>query len=776
MDASQITKLLQMQNTRYLHRSQTVDSSTMIWMNQIQSSKYIKGVATCTGLQNTNVPTEAVCPNGDGTKTFGGGGKQMTLATGSTQQYPSVFRGAAGSASQVYSSDTILLQKAGRAYCAGLISDQDTYTILPTCYENNTNGPTEENPAVNQNPYLPPFDPYYKFKNLAAPKEDQNQKHYVERCKGKVVEPYVPLPLSPWPSLMVGENANSWIMSNSIVYDGDHVYVTGSYSGIIDFYSGGLYPAAKPVLSLSSSSTSSTAAHDAFVAKYTREGALEWIAPIKMRTDAANPGSNSPPIVQGFSVSVDSTGLTVLCGMTQDGAATVTAEFYSGYLIAPSSGLYNPAPGTGIAGSSISGLAVARFNVNGCLQWVNLLDGVAIGQAYADSRSGVYLQLSSNTNPTACSNGAQVYVAASTIGGQACTLYQSSGLALPSFTTSNSQAVLVQYDAITGMIQWITHLDSNVVNATSSGLSVVCNATAVFMAGYFNKSTTFYSPSGDTLGTLQGNATTPDGIYVISYRTNGTFQWVNQSNNTSSNGSYGFGAIKALRLGMDTNGVYLMANFRESLGVAFTAGTALSFTPSDARSLTGSTYSGVNRWVSVALIRYAVTTGTVSWMSKIVDVFNTYNTGATPFYDYGIGIGAFEVVSDGVTVYITGGYLNAISLYDGGATNPGSVVTTLTPLNTTTDFPVTAYVIAYAVGSGSIRWMTKGGQASSTAVGYSLTTHNSRLLVTGWGAGPTDWYQANGRTDPTVVGQTLTSPTSPYSFVVAYDTNGFILP
>ena len=114
MDASQITKLLQMQNTRYINRSTTVDSSTMIWRNQIQSSKYIKGVKTCSGDQNTDVPTETACSNGDGTCSYGGGGKQMTLATGSTQHYPSVFRGAAGSASEVYSSDKILLQKAGR--------------------------------------------------------------------------------------------------------------------------------------------------------------------------------------------------------------------------------------------------------------------------------------------------------------------------------------------------------------------------------------------------------------------------------------------------------------------------------------------------------------------------------------------------------------------------------------------------------------------------------------------------------------------------------------
>jgi hypothetical protein len=186
MDASKITELLQKQNTRYICRSQTVDSSTMTWRNQIQYSKYIKGVATCTGLQNTNVPTQAACSL-NGINTYGGQGKDTALATGSTQRYPSVYAGAAGSAAQVYSSDIIMLQKAGRELCAGLITPQDAYTILPVCSECiNTNGPTKESPTVpinnNQtNAYLPAFDTYYRFKNPQCnqPIPDQNQKHFV---------------------------------------------------------------------------------------------------------------------------------------------------------------------------------------------------------------------------------------------------------------------------------------------------------------------------------------------------------------------------------------------------------------------------------------------------------------------------------------------------------------------------------------------------------------------------------------------------------------------
>ena len=203
MDSSQITKLLQKQNTRYINRAQTVDSSTLTWKNQIQSSKYIKGVATCDGEKNTNVPTQPICSNGDGTCNYGGQGKQTSIMTGSSQKYPSVYSGASGSASQIYSSDSILLQKAGMNSCGvpGLSpAPENSYIELPACYCSNTNGPTAscsdtpcvpENPnsvPINNqsNPYLPPFDTYYKFKNPIAqctePIPDQNQKHFVKQC------------------------------------------------------------------------------------------------------------------------------------------------------------------------------------------------------------------------------------------------------------------------------------------------------------------------------------------------------------------------------------------------------------------------------------------------------------------------------------------------------------------------------------------------------------------------------------------------------------------
>lgn len=203
MDASQITKLLQKQNTRFINRCQTVDSSTLTWQNQIQSSKYIKGVKTCNGEQNWNVPTNPGCSVGNGICNFGGSGRTTSIQTGSPQQFLNVLSGASGSASQVYSSESILLQKAGKESCAVPSTNpapQNSYVVLPACYCVDTNGPTASNseqlnnsnplPINNQsNPYLPPFDTYYAMKNPGAlckePIQDQNQKHFVKQCHSR---------------------------------------------------------------------------------------------------------------------------------------------------------------------------------------------------------------------------------------------------------------------------------------------------------------------------------------------------------------------------------------------------------------------------------------------------------------------------------------------------------------------------------------------------------------------------------------------------------------
>jgi hypothetical protein len=195
MDASQITKLKQLQSKRYINRNACVDASTLIWQNQIRSSKYIQGVAKCDGSVDQNAITNSASSDKlSGIRSFGGSGKSTTLMTGSTQQYPNVLAGARGSASQVYSVEHITLQRAGKQACAipGTTTDpQNMSVILPTSdyLYTNTNGPCTANnnsaPVNNmENPYLPAFDTYYKFKNPPSStqsSQDKNLQHFVKQ-------------------------------------------------------------------------------------------------------------------------------------------------------------------------------------------------------------------------------------------------------------------------------------------------------------------------------------------------------------------------------------------------------------------------------------------------------------------------------------------------------------------------------------------------------------------------------------------------------------------
>lgn len=215
MDASKITELLQKQNTRYSNRSKPVDSSTLIWKNQIQSSKYIKGVKTCEGEQNVNVPTNPGCQSNqavsNGICSFGGSGRTTAIQSGSSQQFLSVYAGAAGSASRVYSSDIIMLQKAGKESCgvSNPSNPSNSYIVLPggnpltsdaelqvassSYICNNTNGPINgKSPPINNNlnNYLPQFDTYYAMKNPLCnqPIQDQNVKHFVKECNTRFID------------------------------------------------------------------------------------------------------------------------------------------------------------------------------------------------------------------------------------------------------------------------------------------------------------------------------------------------------------------------------------------------------------------------------------------------------------------------------------------------------------------------------------------------------------------------------------------------------------
>ena len=760
MDASQITKLRQKQNTVVLNRSQTVDSSTMIWRNQIQSSKYIKGVATCTGLRETDVPTEAICPNGNGTFSFGGGGKQMTLATGSTQQYPSVYRGAVGSASQTYSSDKILLQKAGRAYCAELITDQDPYTILPKCYASNTNGPskTNPNPAVNNqdsNPYLPPFDTHYKFKNKlnTLPMPDKNLKHFVKKCGDCVIEPYVPPARAPWPALIIGENNTSYVVSDSVSYNG-LTFITGTFTGSIDIYNGGIVDTTTtvPVLTLVQSGRS---ANDAFVIVYDKYGVVQWATTIKTRLGN---------LTQGFGLTADTSGVYV------SGYFNGQIEYYN----AITYGTMNPSQGTGrgtLTTTNPSALFIIKYNLNGDLQWSTMIDNIS--DHYYTNTIGVE-QISKSGIAT---NGSQLYVC--NYFTSTASVYNANVLAQPTsvqiaLTTQNNrqQGFIVQYDTAHGAVQWATRFDSAATNSTSNALSIVCDAAGVYVGGGFYNTFNYYNTRSTTgafvsQGTLTNNtlANTHTSMYVISYSTNGTYQWINQSDSTTIN--Y---LSSAISLAIDRTGLYALVPFQAGLNVyrnpymgsygPYTIVTDSTATPETA---------------NMAVLKYTINdtisnNGKLAWINKILHIANS--SSAAGSYN------GFGIVSDGTSLFITGGIINSsLILYNSAtATDPLPSVATLNPINTTQgdDTPILDMFLLKYSTEGLLKWTTVGGALLSTMMSYSVSSDYGLVMISGAAMGPISFYESNKLNQPNVIGGSITPATNVayYSYIAAFTLDG----
>jgi len=764
MDASQITKLRQKQNTVVLNRSQTVDSSTMIWRNQIQSSKYIKGVATCTGLRETDVPTEAICPNGNGTFSFGGGGKQMTLATGSTQQYPSVYRGASGSASQTYSSDKILLQKAGRAYCAELITDQDPYTILPSCYASNTNGPSaaNPNPSVNNqdsNPYLPPFDTHYQFKNklITHPMPDQNQKHFVKKCGDCVMQPYEAPARGAWPALIIGENDNSYVISDSVSYN-ETTFTTGTFTGSIRIYNGGITDTttAVPVMTLVQSNIN---VQDAFVVVYNKYGVVQWATAIKTRAGI---------LTQGFSITSDTTGLYV------SGYFSGQIEYYDGITY----GTMNPAQGTGkgtLTTTNAAALFIIKYSLKGLLQWSNMIDNIT---------ANVYITpygISQAAKMGIATNGSNLYVCSYFT--SATNVYNANGLAQPTsvqiaLTTQNNrqQGMIVQYDTALGAVQWATRFDSANVNSKSDALSIACDTDGVYVGGGFSHTFNYYNTRSTTgafvsQGTLTNNVSIPvntyTSMYIISYSTNGTYQWINQVDSTTVNYS-----SSAISLSIDNTGLYALVPFQDGLNIyrnpyMGSYGPYTVVVDSTATSVTA----------NMAILKYTINNaniannGKLAWINKILHIANS-STGAE-FYN------GFSIVSNVSSLYITGGMINtSLILYNAAAaTDPLPSVATLNSINPTQGGlnPILdMFLLKYSTDDGVLQWTTIGGGLLSTTMPYSVSSDYGFVMVSGAASGKISFYDSNRLNQPTVVGGSLTPATDVqyYSYVAVFTLEG----
>jgi hypothetical protein len=164
MDASKITELRQKQANTFITRAQVVDSSTLTWQRQIQSSRYLPQTSS------DNVEQLTTAGSGLGGCKTCGSFATTTTAMDTQIRRPNPYFSSKGSGGQIISCDTITYKVAGDQSCGA--QPQTPYTQLPRCFCNNLNDwidpltGQQTNPDASQNrinPYLPLPQPYIQL-------------------------------------------------------------------------------------------------------------------------------------------------------------------------------------------------------------------------------------------------------------------------------------------------------------------------------------------------------------------------------------------------------------------------------------------------------------------------------------------------------------------------------------------------------------------------------------------------------------------------------------
>lgn len=763
MDASSITKLLQKQNTRYVNRSQTMDASTLIWKNQIQSSKYIKGVPTCDGIGN--VPTNPGCKN-EGICSFGGAGRTTAIQTGSSQQFLSVYSGADGN--QIHSSDKILLQKAGKESCSvpgTSPAPENSYIVLPACYCS-----TNESSTINNqsNPYLPAFDTYYLMKNPPCNnKQDQNQTHFVKQCHtpflekngvndvfnpslnvttldpvtkqfhttnsnpvtpdGSILEPITPVP-NPinWPALIIGD-INSSSFSYSIADDGQRVFITGFFNGSINLYNGGVNTNEPPVIQLVTAIT----VYDAFVACYSNNGKILWATTIETR---------SGTVTQGFTITDDSTGIYVTG--TYDGMNTERdIEFYNGI----SSGVLNPVSGTGVAylsntSNPLISQFVVKYNTSGVVQWVTKIENIFLllqnpefkGLAFSITTNGTNVYISSRFDTST-----NIYNAGTVTNG-------SIGNGIESSDQYNT--LLVQYD-INGQFIWSTYLSS--IDVTF-GTSIVCDTNNVYMSLHSVNDTKYRNAYTDV---VVGTVTIVTGCILISYDKDGNFKWVTKMYKYSLPDAQYISVPYSLSI--DSTGLYIGIFVSDNTDINLIGKVDIyNGNTSDPTDI----YSTITS-KGLVLVKFNIDTAHVMWTQQ-VDGVGYFITGASISSNDGSNKGLYVISSNNI-------YDSSITLYE----TPGN---SLDPSNPVT-VPPSSILIKYDQ-SGNVLWYTLINTTLTDYSTFIVQSNDSSVYVSGIGVGNIDFYNTNGLNVPYRIGISMNpSSVNPFAFVTKYSTNGIVI-
>jgi hypothetical protein len=438
----------------------------------------------------------------------------------------------------------------------------------------------------------------------------------------------------------------------------------------------------------------------------------------------------------------------------------------------------DPAQGTGrgtLTTTNTAALFIIKYNLNGLLVWTNMIDNIS-ANSYITPHG-----INQAAKTGIATNGSQLYVCSYFT--SSASVYNANGYSQPTsvqlaLTTQNNrqQGMIVQYDTAQGAVQWATRFDSANPNSKSDALSIVCDAAGVYVGGGFSHTFNYYNTRSTTgafvsQGTLTNNVSIPvntyTSMYLISYSTNGTYQWINQVDSTTI--AYSSSAIS---LAMDSTGVYTLVPFRDGVNV-YRNPYMGSYGPYTVVTDSTATFVTAN----MAILKYTINNaniannGKLAWINKILHMSNT-STGAEMY-------NGFSIYSDSSSLFITGGLINStLILYNSAAaTDPLPSVATLSPINTTQgsgNAIMDMFLLKYTTDNGVLQWTTIGGGLLSTAMSYSVSSDYGMVAISGAAAGKISFYDSNRLNQPTVIGGSLTPATDVqyYSYVAVFTLDG----
>jgi Secretion system C-terminal sorting domain len=269
--------------------------------------------------------------------------------------------------------------------------------------------------------------------------------------------------------------------SNGISVSGTSVYITGSFSGAANFNT--------PSTTGSNQIVSFNSLTDIFLAKYDDTGTFQW---------AKRAGGSSLDISHAVAASGTSVYIT---GQFQN-----VANFNN-----PSAVGSNEIDATG-AGRDIF---LAKYDDTGTFQWAKRAGGGSPEYGYGIAVSDTALYITGSFGGTINFNNP------STAGTNEIT---SIGL---------EDIYIAQYNKM-GTFRWAKRAGGT---GTEISYGVAVSDTSIYIAGYFNGTANFNSPSA--IGSNEISSAGTSDIFLAKYGASGTFQWAKRAGGTLSDISYG---------------------------------------------------------------------------------------------------------------------------------------------------------------------------------------------------------------------------------------------